>query len=375
MRLSDSACRGLTTLNPSEQETRRVLVTGAGGFVGGRVVEMAYLSGFAKVIAGLRRWSSAARIARFPVEIKLCDVLDPEQLAENMKGVDAVVHCAVGDRRVIVEGTDNVLGAAYRLGVKRVVHVSTAEVYGNLEGEVDETFPCTSMKNEYGDAKIEAEKICWEYYAKGLPVPVLRPHIVYGPFGTQFTVRLAQRICEGRLGDMKDSANGLCNLVYVDDLVHCAFRSIRSARSAGQAFNVNGPDKVTWNDYFREFAATLGIQKLKEIKRTESRAKSTTHDLLQPVAAFVGGHYGGTILRTGRKLGLEKRIEKLRSFLKATPTNYELQLYSRKAYFPYGKAANMLGYSPRYDMASGLKLSVKWLAHEGYLQRFGVNNL
>jgi len=78
-------------------------------------------------------------------------------------------------------------------------------------------------------------------------------------------------------------------------------------------------------------------------------------------------------VRTGSKLELEKRIEKLRSFLKATPTNFELQLYSRKAYFSYAKAANMLGYSPRYDMASGLKLSVKWLAHEGYLQRFGVN--
>jgi len=357
-------------LNASEQETRKVLVTGAGSFIGGRVVEMAYLSGFAKVISGLRRWSSAARIARFPVDIKLCDVLDPEQLAESMKGVDAVVHCAVGDRQVTVEGTNNVLSAAYGVGVKRVVHMSTAEVYGNVRGEVDETFPCTSMKDEYGDAKIEAERICWEYYAKGLPVLVLRPSIVYGPFGTQFTVRLAQRLCEGRLGDMKDSADGLCNLVYVDDLVYCIFRSIRSDRSVGQAFNVNGPDKVTWNDYFREFAATLGIQKLKEIKPTESRVKSTAHDLLQPVAAFVGGHYGGTILRTGRKLGLEKRIEKLRSFLKATPTNFELQLYRRKAYFPYAKAANMLGYSPRYDMASGLKLCVKWLAHEGHLQRW-----
>jgi len=374
MKLSDLACRGLTTLNNSEQDPLTVLVTGAGGFIGGRVVEMAYLSGFAKVIAGLRRWDSAARVARFPVDMRLCDVLNPEQLTKNMKGVDAVVHCAYGDRQVTVEGTSNVLGAAYRLGVKRFVHISTVGVYGNVGGDVDETSPCTSMNDEYSDAKIEAEKLCWEYYAKGVPVLVLRPPIVYGPFSRNFTVGVAERICEGALGDMKNSADGLCNLLYVDDLVYCIFRSIRSDRSVGQVFNVNGPDKVTWNDYFREFAATLGVPKLKEINRAESRVRSTAHSLLLPVATFVGERYADAILRTGSKLGLEKSIGKFVSFFKTTPTNYDLRLYGRKAYFSYAKAASMLGYLPQYDMVSGLKLCVKWLAHEGFLQRFRVKN-
>src|SRR5208282_5199642 len=108
-----------------------MLVTGAGGFVGGRVVEMAHLTGFAKVRAGLRRWNTAARVARFGVDMQLCDVLKPEQLARNMTGMNVVVHCAFGDRDVIVKGTENVLDAAYKNDVKQFVHISTAEIYGN----------------------------------------------------------------------------------------------------------------------------------------------------------------------------------------------------------------------------------------------------
>ena len=110
-----------------------ILVTGGGGFIGGRFAEVIYLTGFGRVRVGVRRWAGAARAARFPVDIALCDVLDSPQIAEAMRGVDVVIHCAVGDRRVIEEGTGNVLDAATRAGVSRVLHLSTAEVYGPAE--------------------------------------------------------------------------------------------------------------------------------------------------------------------------------------------------------------------------------------------------
>jgi nucleoside-diphosphate-sugar epimerase len=352
-----------------------MLVTGAGGFVGGRIVEMAHLSGFANVRAGLRRWASAARVARFAVDLQLCDVLNPEQVYNNIKGVDTVVHCAVGGRDVIVEGTANTLDAAFRLGVKRFVHISTAEIYGNVAGEINEESPCTSMKNEYADAKIEAEKLCWKYQSKGLPIVILRPSIIYGPFGNQFVVSVAERLIRGGLGDMDDVANGFCNLVYVDDLVHSIFLSIKDSRAVGEAFNINGPDKITWNDYFKQLAISLRIHELKRLSKTESRIKSSALSIFKPAAVFVGGRYGNIILRTGSKLGLEKRIEKLRSFLRTTPSNFELALYSRRAYYSYEKAARILGYSPRFDLVTGIDLSVKWLAHEGHLERLSMNSM
>lgn len=185
---------------------------------------------------------------------------------------------------------------------------------------------------------------------------------------------IAERLYGGRLGDMEDIANGFCNLVYVDDLVYSIFLSIKDSRAVGQAFNINGPDKVTWNDYFKQLATSLKIPELKRLGKTGSRAKSTTLSLLRPSAAFVGEHYGHIILRTTSKLGLGKRIEKIRSFLKTAPSNFELALYGRKAYYSYEKAARILGFSPRYDLQTGIELSVKWLAHEGHLQRLATNS-
>ena len=111
------------------QAKQKILVTGTSGFVGGRIVELLHLTQFGEVRAGVRTWSSAARIVRFPVEVVLCDIMKPESIAEAMKGVDAVVHCAYSDsRQVIVEGTRNMLEAALAEGVKRFVFLSTAEV-------------------------------------------------------------------------------------------------------------------------------------------------------------------------------------------------------------------------------------------------------
>ena len=133
---------------------RVILVTGGGGFIGNRFVEVIHLTGFGRARVGVRRWASAARAARFPIDIVLCDVLDVRQIAAAMHGVDVVVHCAVGDERVIVEGTRNVLEAAARNQVSRVLHISTAEVYGSeVSGRVDETRPCTTTGSPYANAK------------------------------------------------------------------------------------------------------------------------------------------------------------------------------------------------------------------------------
>src|ERR1700747_2276172 len=98
-------------MTPNTAET--ILITGAGGFVGGTLVEALHFAGGYRVYAGIARWSSAPRIARLPVGLVQCDVLNPVELAQACARVDYVIHCAVGeDLSIIVEGTKNVLHAA-----------------------------------------------------------------------------------------------------------------------------------------------------------------------------------------------------------------------------------------------------------------------
>ena len=160
----------------------RVLITGAGGFIGGRVTEVLHGSGCAQVRAGVRTWAGAARIGRLPVEIVRCDLADPRQVDTACDGVTAVVHCARASGPGSEAQLRDLLEAAHRRGVTRVVHLSTAEVYGAVAGDVDEEHPVGPGQSDYARSKIAAERVCAEYIARGLPLVVIRTTIVYGPF-------------------------------------------------------------------------------------------------------------------------------------------------------------------------------------------------
>src|SRR5215472_6847251 len=123
----------------TNQPAETVLVTGAGGFVGGTLVEALHFAGGYRVHAGIARWSSAPRIARLPVKLVQCDVLKTDELAEAVAGAGYVIHCAVGeDPSIIVDGTKNVLRAAAKAGVNRVIYLSSVAVYGEANGAIDE---------------------------------------------------------------------------------------------------------------------------------------------------------------------------------------------------------------------------------------------
>ena len=274
-----------------------VLVTGASGFIGGWIVETLHLTGYARVRAGIRRWSSGARLGRFPVEVVLCDVMDKEQIARATAGAACVIHCAVGGREVIIEGTRNALDGALRAGVERFVHLSTAEVYGNVRGKIDETFPYQYTGSQYADSKIEAERLCWEFYERGLPVTVLRPSIVYGPFSKYWTVQLAQRLQSGNWGLFKDYGEGLCNLVYVHDLVSGILLAANLESAVGEAFNINGPDKMTWNQYFQKFNAALGLPELNTLAPSGSKLRSVIMRPARTSARYILNHFGDSVRR------------------------------------------------------------------------------
>ena len=136
----------------------KVLVTGASGFVGGRVVERLALERTDGVRALVRCWSRAARVAKFPIDIATGDIMLPRQVAAAVEGVTHIVHCAYTDApEVIIQGTRNLLAAALDARVEGFVYLSTAEVYGpHAAGTIDESAPVQRTGRAYADAKIDA---------------------------------------------------------------------------------------------------------------------------------------------------------------------------------------------------------------------------
>jgi nucleoside-diphosphate-sugar epimerase len=342
----------------------RILVTGAGGFIGGWVVENLCLNGFRNVRGAVRRWSTAARIGRFPAEIVLCDLVNPEHVKTAMKDIDVVIHCAYGSRESTVKGTELLLEAARQQNIKRFVHLSTIDVYGGIEGEVSEDAPLLPTGSEYGDSKIEAEKLCW-HYATGLPVVILRPTIVYGPHCKLWITKFAERLSSGKWGIFKEVGDGTCNLVYVQDLVRAIFCAADSDKAVGQAFNINGGDMITWNEYFIRFNESLHLPPLREIPPGKARLQSRVMTPVKSTARYFVDNFGETISSIYKSSDVARRVmKKTEKKMKVSPGPQELRMFGLKVHYANAKAEALLGFTPRYDTRSGLEMSVRWLDHE-----------
>lgn len=350
-----------------EADQEPVLVTGAGGFIGGRMVEMLHFHPGFHVRAGIRRWSTAARIARLPVEIIRCDVLDRDSLDAAMRDVSYVLHCARSGRSVNVDGTRNVLEAAMRAGVSRVVHLSTIDVYGDETGSISEETALSRTGKEYGDSKIEAEEVCREAMANGLEVVILRPAIVYGPFSDLWTIEFAERMRQGPWPFPDELCDGTCNLVYVDDVVRASLLALRSASAPGQAFNVNGPDRPTWSEYFHALARELGIEKLTPEGATSSRLRAAVFLPVRKVARLALDRYEDQIFAVYERSWLARRLMKsVEGAIRRAPTGAEFELYGKKLSVSTEKAFERLGYEPAFDLQRGVRMSAGWLRHHGY---------
>jgi dihydroflavonol-4-reductase len=172
----------------------KVFVTGGNGFIGSRVVRQLHAQGH-ELRCLVRETSKTHRIDMVPFERHVGDVRDVDSLVAGMDGCDGVIHLASISswdqirspimRIVVVDGTRNVLEAAKRSGGLRTVFVSScAAINGTVEPVVlDETasFTLDPKTYIYAGAKHEAEAICAEYAADGLPVITVNPCEVYGP--------------------------------------------------------------------------------------------------------------------------------------------------------------------------------------------------
>lgn len=291
---------------------KRVLVTGAGGFLGNRTVELLRDRYGWDVVPLVREPRSAARLARWPQEILLGDVCSRADMDRVMKGCDAVVHCAVGtswkadeSRRVTVDGTRIAAEAALAAGVKRFVHISTLFVH-KREGvpAIDESVPLEPpAADTYGASKLAAEQALARVAAQGFSTIVLRPTRIYGPFSRTFTIRPLQALSEGHLAIGGD-AGVPANMVYVDNVVAAIARALEApATLNGRAYLVTDTDQLSLGEFYEYFGKPWGLSLRLHPDRREREGEEVRTGIWSRWVTGIG-----SIARSAEFRGIVRRV-------------------------------------------------------------------
>jgi 2-alkyl-3-oxoalkanoate reductase len=242
---------------------KRILVLGASGFIGRRIVAALEATDWAQPIAAGR---AVEKLDFVPAEQRIrLDATDQDALPAAIMGCSAVVSSIAGNSSQILCSGNALLRAVAQAGAPpRFVYLSSMDAYGSATGVIDETSPLRGDLNDYSRAKATIDGA-----GAGRPgVIILRPGIVYGPQSPWWSDRIARLLIQRRLGDLGELGSGICNLVHVDDVAAAVVRALVVPEADGQAFNLGDPDPPTWNTYFRFYAQALGAGPLRRISRT-----------------------------------------------------------------------------------------------------------
>ena len=388
---------------------KKVLITGATGFIGGRLAEVLCGRG-TPVVALVRTWANAARLSRLPIEVAGGDVLDLDTVRSGMRGCDTVYHLAVdwrGDgkanRRSSRVGTRNVLQAAREADVRRVVFLSSVAVFGRRlkPGSMSEEEPTPYTDDDYGNGKIDAEKTALSVHRQhGLPVTILRPSIVYGPFSRSWTASTVAMIRQGQMVLVNMGA-GICNSLYVDNLVDAMLLSAEHPGAVGQVFHVSDAQPVTWKEFIEGHARALGDGylplpelTLDEIEAARTRTSQASGSTVKQTLAIlrnpqmrsavraipavarlerVGRWVEGTLLPAQVRRRMRELVRHQLSREDAGTESHGsglprpllrpglVRTYAAQTTFSIEKARRLLGYAPRVGFAEGMARTAAWI--------------
>lgn len=324
-------------------EQKRVLITGAGGFIGSHLTEALVKAG-AKVRVFIRYNSRDGRGNLEDLETGLLeqieiiagDLRDADVIERSVKGCDAVFHLGalVGipysykNPREVVEtnilGTFNILTAARDHGVNRVVHTSTSEVYGSARYvPIDEDHPLQGQ-SPYSASKIGADKLAESFYASfELPVVTIRPFNCYGPrqsaravIPTLITQALARD--EIRLGN----TDALRDFTFVTDTTEAFMKAAQAKEAVGKVINVGSGQEIS----IGQLAQTIlkVTQSTAKIVLDEARVRPSRSEVNRLLA---DNRLAKDILGWGPHVSLEEGVRRTVAWIAAHMNRFQIGKY------------------------------------------------
>lgn len=263
-------------------ENSTILITGADGFIGSHLTEALVRRGY-KVRAfvyynSFNSWGwldHCADEVKGRFEVFAGDIRDPHGVKTAMHGCDAVLHLAAliaipysyhsPDTYVDtnIKGTLNVLQAARELGVSRVIHTSTSEVYGTAQYvPIDESHPLQGQ-SPYSASKIGADQIAYSFCTSfDLPVITVRPFNTYGPRQSARAVipTIITQIASGATKIDLGAISPTRDFTYIDDTVNGFISALESDKGVGETVNLGTNFEISIFDTACLIAKQMGAE-------------------------------------------------------------------------------------------------------------------
>ena len=325
----------------SEKIIKKILITGANGFIGNAL--MRYYQNNNQAVVGVDLVGNGSDIIKG-------DVANPETIADLLAQCDVIVHTAalvsnaMADNdmwRVNVLATSNLIAAAKKYKVRRFVQISSIVVYGNdAEGELDENQPVHANGGSYVLTKLASEHAVLAAQANSdIEVVIVRPGDAYGPGSRPWIIAPLEAIAKKQFM-LPAKGQGFFRPIYIDDLVRGIALATEHSAATGEIFNLSCEGYISTKDYFMPHYQWMG-------KKGPLLVSTKLALRVAAITSIVANLMG--------------------NLNEASPAT--VAQLATKSWFSIKKAEHILGWKPEISFDEGMQRSKKWASDNGLLDK------